>query len=106
MNANATKKPCQCGYPDKWAANPNCPVEFDQTFNEYRLILKDECSYYVLYFCFYCGGELPESKRAAMFAQPDKGELESAYAQLEGATSVADVLHRLGKPDAIEPVCR
>jgi hypothetical protein len=106
MSENTAQKACNCGYPAKWAADPNSPIIFDETLKEYRVLLKDSRSCHIMRYCIFCGGKLPKSKRQELFSVLDKGEVDCVNAELAGAKSIADVYHRLGKPDAIEPVCQ
>jgi hypothetical protein len=54
-----------------------------------------------MYYCFSCGGRLPESSRAENFLTPDEGERAQATRLLAEAATIEDVCRILGRPDNI-----
>ncbi|QDT48905.1 hypothetical protein Pan258_29520 [Symmachiella dynata] len=88
---------CTCGLPDKWAANPEFPVEFDEMTNEYQLSC--ERSIAMMRYCFFCGGRLPDSKRGELFTTPSQEEKEEVQRLFSNAKTAEDALRMLGPPD-------
>lgn len=88
---------CQCGGPTRWASDPRYPVEFDQETGEYHLIGSDRQA--VMYYCFACGGRLPQSKRGEFFSQPDEGERSEVKRILAEVENIDDVRRILGPAD-------
>jgi hypothetical protein len=90
-------KVCKCGMPDRFAVDPAYPVKFDAEQQEYNLV--GDGRLVIMYFCFSCGGRLPESKRSKYFTTPDDAD-ETEVRKLIGQTkSIEDVLRILGVPD-------
>lgn len=96
----AGKTKCQCKAVECAASDSNCPVEFDATLNEYNIVSIDGRHRYRLYFCWFCGGKLPRSKRSRLFKTPLAAEVNSMKKEVAIIHSVADAVDRLGKPDA------
>jgi hypothetical protein len=69
--------PCECGWFDRASAEPRVPIEFNQTVGEFHLRYEgcDGPSTLVFYYCPFCGGRAPPSRRDTLFAQPTDEEL-------------------------------
>lgn len=93
----ATEPKCRCGCLEKWASDPNLPIEFDAEMNEYNLIRGNSCR--MIYFCPVCGGRTPKSRRAQFFTEPSRADMHQICSRLSGAQTVADVVAILGEPD-------
>ena len=92
---------CHCGTVESLAADRQFAIEYDKKLNEYNLVSRDETFYYRLYFCFFCGGKLPESKRASLFTEPSAEEMKEVARILSDVTSIQQAIQILGKPDEI-----
>jgi hypothetical protein len=97
MDAAANERRCECGMPERWAAHSNVPVAFDPRMNEYHLVY--EKAQMIMRYCFWCGGRLPESRRAEFFSTLDPAEQAEVRALLADARNIDDVLRVLGEPD-------
>jgi len=69
--------------------------------NEYHLSHYDHGSYSVLYYCFFCGGKMPESKRGTFFEEPDPLEVAEFSRLAEQVSDVKSMREVLGEPDSI-----
>src|SRR4051812_30625219 len=58
---------CDCGWLERAAHDPRCPVEFDPELNEYNVRTSNGESMRI-YHCPFCAGRAPEAVRAQMFA--------------------------------------
>jgi len=92
---------CECGLIQYWARLADSPVRFKQEFNEYVLLSPDGRFEYMMNYCFWCGGRLPQSTRGARFSSMDLEECRDAQKLLGKLKSVADVTSLLGRPDAL-----
>jgi hypothetical protein len=92
---------CQCGVVERNAKNPYVPVTFDEELNEYHLTHYDQDSYSMLYYCFFCGGKLPESKRGTFFEEMDPKEVTEFSRLAEQVSDVKSMRAVLGEPDSI-----
>ena len=100
-----TQRRCTCSMIRKYAEDPSMPISFNERFSEYHLPdPRDPGGYIVLTYCFHCGGALPPSKRGDLFHDVDDTEMQKFIDKLEGATTIDDVVDRLGEPDCtIQP---
>lgn len=97
------KPPCECGSLENWSCEPWCPIEFDERLNEYHVV-GDDGSKTMIYYCLFCGGRAPESRRDTMFAHVDATEQQRIYDLFEGIVSSEDVIARFGEADHDLPV--
>ena len=93
---------CQCRTVEHLVSDPQCPIEHDQELNEYNLVSRDKKSRYRLYYCFFCGGKLPASKRDSLFTEPSASEVKEVKNLLSKITSVLQVIRVFGEPDETE----
>src|SRR5438105_11201887 len=92
---------CQCGTVESLASDRQSPIEYDKKLNEYNLVSREEKVHYRLYFCFFCGGKLPESRRAGLFTEPSAEEMKEVARILGNVTSIQQAIQVLGEPDEI-----
>src|SRR4051795_12035629 len=64
------KAECDRKTVEELAAQPKSPITFNEKLNEYHLVSGNGKVHYRMYFCFFCGGQLPESERAGFFTEP------------------------------------
>jgi hypothetical protein len=64
----------------------------------YYLSLKDN-GQMMIYYCPFCGGSTPKSRRSSFFAHVTQEEEMRIYELFEGIHSVAEVKARFGPPD-------
>jgi hypothetical protein len=57
---------CKCDWLEHAADDPKCPVEFDAELNEYHLV-RGPKDYLLIYYCPFCGGSPPKSRRGRLF---------------------------------------
>lgn len=65
---------------------------------EYYLTI-GERSRMMIYYCPFCGGSVPESRRAFMFAHVTQQEEARISELFRGMNTVADVIAKFGQPD-------
>lgn len=95
---------CECNVVPDAAAEPDVPIVFDETTGEYHLITRpDGSGHMVLYYCFFCGGRLPESRRGELFAHITNAELTRLKSLTREITSIDEVLRLFGEPDEDSP---
>lgn len=94
------RAPCECDRV-RWAANePRVPIAFDAKLGEYHLERRDDDGYEIVFFCPFCGGRTPETKRGELFqfvSQAEKDRLAETY--FEPLRTIDDVRRELGEPD-------
>ena len=95
--ASVTTKPCECRWPRDVTAEPENSVVFDSETNEYQFRTPKGGSL-TIYHCPFCGGVMPRSKRAELFAYITEAERDRLATLTSGMESVADAIRVLGKP--------
>src|SRR5687768_12376910 len=88
---------CNCQLPSQWAKDRNVPIQFDPELNEYNLLCDDFTI--TLYYCPFCGGRLPESKRDELFVVASPMEQAALQNSLSGMKTIGEVIAILGEPD-------
>lgn len=101
MKARKTSRECGCGAVQDLVSDANCPIEHDADLNEYNIVSLDKHAGYRLYFCFFCGGRLPESRRDALYLEPSPKEVSEVTKLLGTVTSIEEARQVLGKPDKV-----
>lgn len=94
---------CNCSQPKRWVSDSYVPITFDKQMNEFHLLHGQSGNdYFVLYYCFFCGGRLPESKRGMNFIEPDMKEVENITQLMSGKDNIQLIRTILGEPDRID----
>jgi hypothetical protein len=83
--------------------NPECPVEFDAELNEYHIVYGQK-DYFMIYYCPFCGGKAPKSRRALLFHRIAEAELHRLCVLTKPLRTVKAVLGVFGKPDIKQPL--
>jgi hypothetical protein len=98
--------PCECDWFEQAAAEPNVPVQFDETVGAYDLVYDGPEGPHRLrlYFCPFCGGSAPTSRREEMFARLTDTELHRLRELTDDLKTIEDVIGRFGPPDEDHPV--
>jgi hypothetical protein len=97
---------CDCNSLNDAANNPDVPIEFDATLNEFHIVytVNDPDSYMLIRHCPFCGGKAPTSKRASLFAAIPVEELSRLARLTSSLKQVGDVIAAFGAPDRDEEV--
>ena len=91
---------CICGFPAKWAADPDSPVSFDTVATGFRLRDASGRSW-VMRFFWWCGGKLQSSETDDFYREPDQAEVDEAFEAFGRIKTLADMEKVLGKPDEV-----
>ncbi|MFH1269086.1 MAG: hypothetical protein ABIK89_25445 [Planctomycetota bacterium] len=101
-HASVTDEPCDCGYLQQAADDPDNPIVFDEETSEYQFTYHEPghegLSMLVIYHCPFCGGAAPESKRSLLFAVISRSEQARLSEQLSRIGSIEDALDIFGEP--------
>ncbi len=97
------KGACKCEWLGRVADDPKCPVEFDADLNEYHLVrgTKDNM---MLYYCPYCGGSAPKSRRSRLFHTLTDVERQRLTYLTKDIRTLQDVMAGFGEPNINQPV--
>jgi hypothetical protein len=100
-HASKTDLACDCGWLEQSADDPDLPVRFDPTTNEFAFVWGEPPSpaSLILFHCPFCGGRAPASKRETLFAAITEAERERLGSITSPIATLDDVLRVLGPPD-------
>ena len=91
---------CNCRHHEEWKVNDKIPISYFEELNEYNLMCEGGHGL-IMYYCFFCGGKLPDSLRGQLFYELDKSE-EDEVKSLIGKIDTVEKMHEvLGEPDEI-----
>jgi len=88
---------CDCGWLERAARDPHCPIEFDPELNEYNLKTANGGSWRI-YHCPFCSGRAPESLRGQLFAAVSSEETFRLHQLTKNLKTEDEVLAHLGEP--------
>lgn len=104
--ASVTETLCACEYLQRSAEDPETPIVFDETTNEFAFEWTSEGinHSFVIYHCPFCGGVAPESKRHTLFAAISSNEARRLHELFAGVKTLEDAVSEFGPPDQDFPV--
>lgn len=80
------------------ADDPKCPVEFDTALNEYHIV-REGGGYSMIYYCPFCGGGTPKSRRDRLFHRISDAEQHRLCNLTKELRTVQEVTAAFGEPD-------
>ena len=92
------KEICDCGILEQASREPVHPIRYDEKMNEYFIAYGNQGKL-CIYYCPFCGGLMPESRRSSLFefiSQDEKTRLSGLFKKV---ATEADVLNQFGSPD-------
>lgn len=92
------KEICDCGSLERASKEPDHAIRWDEKMNEYY-IAYGKGGKMCVYYCPFCGGRTPESRRSSFFAHVTNVESSRIYGLFPGIRTVSDVIARFGQPD-------
>lgn len=94
---SVTTKPCKCGFLERFAKDPNKPINFDKETNEYFISYHKGGSL-IIRHCFICGGKAPASLRSSLFVIIPEREKERLHELTKDIDTLRKAIKVLGKP--------
>ena len=103
--SSVTEQPCECGYLQRMADDPDFPIAFNGYLYEFEYPeplegQPDGKATLQIYHCPFCGGKAPASHREPCFAQISTAEASRLDELLGDLKDIAEVIRVLGPPDA------
>jgi hypothetical protein len=93
------KKTCDCGVLESASKEPDHVIRWDGEMHEYYIAYGSHGGRMMIYYCPFCGGKTPESRRDSMFAHVTQEEETRILNLFKGLRTVSDVTARFGPPD-------
>jgi hypothetical protein len=97
-----TDIPCDCGYLNRSAQDPNSPIEFDAKLKEFNIIHGQH--HWRINHCPFCGGTAPESLRKTLFTHVPHEEARRLFALVEPHKTLSGLIAAIGPYDCDEPI--
>jgi hypothetical protein len=98
MPPRKEKGTCKCEWLERAAENPKTPIEFDADLNEYHLVHGPK-DFSMIYYCPFCGGSAPKSKRNRLFHTLNDAERLRLVELTKDMRTVGDVTRAFGEPN-------
>jgi hypothetical protein len=92
------KDVCDCGVLEDASKEPEHPIRWDERLNEYY-VATSKGGRMMVYYCPFCGGHTPKSRRSSLFAHVTQQEETRIFELFRGVRTVAEVIARFGPPD-------
>lgn len=89
---------CDCGALESASKEPDHVIRWDERMNEYH-IAHGNGGRMMVYYCPFCGGSAPKSRRGSFFAHVTQQEEHRITELFRGLRKVSDVVARFGPPD-------
>jgi hypothetical protein len=103
MPPRKEKGTCKCEWLERAADDPKTPVEFDAELNEYHII-RGRKNFLMIYYCPFCGGSAPKSRRDRLFHTLTDAERQRLVTLTKDMRTVEDVTRAFGEPNIRQPV--
>jgi hypothetical protein len=88
---------CNCKSLQGYSDEINCPIRYDSELDEDNIVYGTHRI--IMYYCFFCGGKLPKSKRGNLCTKPSKTESAKAFNLIRKIKTEKDLIEILGMPD-------
>jgi hypothetical protein len=102
MPKEKAKDECKCDYLHKLANDPATPVKFHAKLNEYHIARKDG-GFWMIYYCPFCGGHAPKSRRDEFFHKLSDKERKRLINLTKNLKTLDAVMTAFGRPDIDQP---
>lgn len=96
---------CDCRTLERMADEPKCPVEYNAELNEYHIVGEDS-GHWLIYYCPFCGGSTPKSRRDRLFHRITGHEQLRLCNLTKDLRTAQDVTNAFGQPDINHQVGR
>jgi len=97
------KGTCNCEWLERKADDPTTPIEFDAKLNEYHIVCGPK-NFLMIYYCPFCGGAAPKSKRERLFHTLTDKERRRLVSLTKDLRTLKDVTSAFGEPQIRQPV--
>lgn len=103
MPPRKEKGTCKCEWLERAADDPKTPVEFDPELNEYHIVCGPK-DFWSVYYCPFCGGNAPKSRRDRLFHTLTNAERQRLSTLTKDMRTVENVTRAFGEPNIRQPI--
>ena len=93
---------CDCGYLERFSREPGHPIRWDESLNEYYIGYGNS-GRTMVYYCPFCGGSTPKSRRTQLFHHLTNQENRRLTDMTRGLKTVEEVIAKFGSPEFDQP---
>ena len=94
---------CDCGVLERASHEAEHSIRWDERMNEY-FIAHGKSGRMMVYYCPFCGGSTPKSRRSLLFHTLTDAERQRLCALTKDMQTVQDVTSAFGEPDTKQPM--
>lgn len=94
---------CDCGNLERFSREPGHAIRWDESLNEFY-IAHGNSGRTMLYYCPFCGGSTPESRRTHLFRHLTDQENRRLTDMIRGLKTLEEVIAKFGSPEFDEVV--
>ena len=94
---------CDCGVLEHASREPDHAIRWDERLQEYHIVY-GKGSEMMIYYCPFCGGSTPKSRRSLLFHTLTHAERQRLCDLTKDTRTVQDVISAFGEPDIRQPV--
>ena len=94
---------CDCGVLERASKEEDHVIRWDEELNEYHIIYGNG-GQMMIYYCPFCGGSTPKSRRSLMFQTLTDAERQRLCNLVKDIRTLQEVVASLGEPNMKQPV--
>jgi hypothetical protein len=94
---------CDCGVLERASRKSDHAIRWDDSMNEYY-IAHGKNGRMMIYYCPFCGGSTPKSRRSLLFQTLTDSERQRLCTLTKDMRTIQDVTGTFGEPDIHQPV--
>jgi hypothetical protein len=94
---------CDCSVLERASREADHAIRWDERMNEY-FIAHGKSGRMMVYYCPFCGGSTPKSRRSLLFHTLTDAERQRLCTLTKDMLTVQDVTNAFGEPDISQPV--
>ena len=94
---------CDCGVLERASREPDHAIRWDESMNEYY-IAHGKSGRMMVYYCPFCGGSTPKSRRSLLFHTLTDAERQRLCNLTKDIRTLQEVTNAFGEPDIRQPI--
>jgi hypothetical protein len=95
---------CDCGVLERASRESDHVIRWDERLNEYHIVYGKSGRPMMIYYCPFCGGSTPKSRRSLLFHTLTDAERQRLCNLTKEMRTVKEVVGAFGEPDIRQPV--